>query len=276
MPNVVEGIERCERLARSIREHCLRMTSRTQTGHLGGMLSMAELLAVLYERILRVDPANPRWPDRDRFILSKGHAGGAVYAVLAEKGFFPKEWLTLYYCDNGKLMGHINHYVPGVEISTGSLGHGLPIAVGMSLAARHARKQHRIFCLMSDGDCDEGSNWEAILFAGHHHLDNLMAIVDYNRTQALGFSKEVLNLEPLAEKLRAFGWSVREIDGHRCEEIESTLKQVPFEPGKPSWIIAHTIKGKGAGFLQGTIESHYDHLNDEQLTQTLQELGVSR
>jgi transketolase len=241
------------------------------------MLSMAELLSVLYERILRVDPANPRWPDRDRFILSKGHAGAAVYAVLAEKGFFPKEWLmSSYYCDNGKLMGHISNHVPGVEISTGSLGHGLPVAVGMSLAARHARKKHRIFCLMSDGDCDEGSTWEAVLFAGHHHLDNLIAIVDYNKTQALGFVKDVLDLEPLAEKISAFGWSVREVDGHSCEEIESTLKQVPFESGKPSWVIAHTVKGKGVSYLENTIGSHYDHINDEQLTQALQELGVSR
>jgi transketolase len=249
------------------------MTHGGQSGHVGSMLSMAEILSVLYERILRIDPANPNWPERDRFILSKGHGGAAVYAVLAEKGFFPKDWLMTYYRDNGKLMGHISHYVPGVEFSTGSLGHGLPVAVGMAIAARHGGKKHRVFCLMSDGDCDEGSTWEAILFAAQHRLDNLIGIVDYNKIQALGFVKDVLNLEPFAEKIRACGWSVREVDGHCVEEIESSLKRIPFEPGKPSWVIAHTIKGKGVSFLENTVSCHYGHVNDEQLALALRELG---
>lgn len=269
-----DWVEHCKELATKVRAHCLRMTHHGESGHVGSMLSMAEILSVLYERILRVDPANPKWPERDRFVLSKGHGGGAVYAVLAEKGFFPKDWLLTYYRDNGKLMGHISHYVPGVEFSTGSLGHGLPVAAGMAIAGRHAGKSHRVFCLMSDGDCDEGSNWEAILFAAQHHLDNLIGIVDYNKVQALGFVKDVLNLEPFAEKIRACGWAVREVDGHRLEEIESALKHVPFEAGRPSWVIAHTVKGKGVSFLENTVSCHYGHVNDEQLALALRELGV--
>lgn len=275
MPENENWVERCNELATAMRAHCLHMTHHGRSGHVGSMLSMAEILAVLYERILRVDPTNPRWPERDRFILSKGHGGGAVYAVLAEKGFFPKEWLMTYYCDEGKLSGHISHHVPGVEFSTGSLGHGLPVAAGMAIATRYAGQKHRIFCLMSDGDCNEGSNWEAVLFAAQHHLDNLTGIVDYNKIQALGFAKDVLNLEPLAAKLRDCGWSVREVNGHNCEEIESALKRVPFERGKPSWIICHTIKGKGVSFLENTVSCHYGCVNDEQLAQALRELGVS-
>ena len=263
----------CRKLATVIRAHCLKMTHRGKSGHVGSMLSMAELLAVLYERILRVDPKNPKWPGRDRFILSKGHGGAAVYAVLAEKGFFPKEWMESYYLDDGKLMGHISHHVPGVEFSTGSLGHGLPVAVGMALAGKLAGKKHRVFCLMSDGDCDEGSSWEAALFAAQHKLDNLIAIVDYNKIQALGFVKDVVDLEPLSDKVKSFRWAVREIDGHNVEEIDRALKDVPFEPGKPSWVIAHTTKGKGVSFLENTVSCHYGHVNDEELARALKELG---
>ena len=180
-----EGLDECQRLATRVRAHCLRMTHRGKSGHVGSMLSMAEILSVLYRRVLRVDPERPDWPDRDRFILSKGHGGGAVYAVLGELGFFAMDWFEGYYRDGGKLMGHISHHVPGVEFSTGSLGHGLPVAAGMALAARNAGRTHRIICLMSDGDCDEGSTWEAILFAAQHRLDNLTVIVDYNKVQAL-------------------------------------------------------------------------------------------
>ena len=192
-----DWVRQCRRLATKVRAHCLRMTHRGKSGHVGSMLSMAELLAVIYTRVLDVDPNNPDKPDRDRFVLSKGHGGAAVYAVLAELGFFPKDWMQGYYLDEGKLMGHISHHVPGVEFSTGSLGHGLPVACGMALAAKRAGKQHRYICLMSDGDCNAGSSWEAILFAAQNHFDNLTVVVDYNRVQALGFSKDVLDLEPL-------------------------------------------------------------------------------
>ncbi len=261
-------------LATKIRVHCLKMTHGGRSGHVGSMLSMAEILAVLYEKILRVDPKNPDWPERDRFVLSKGHGGGAVYAVLAEKGFFPKQWLDTYYKDNGKLSGHISHYVPGVEFSTGSLGHGLPVAVGMALVAKHRGQQHRIFCLMSDGDCDEGSTWEAIMFAAQHKFDNLTVVVDYNRVQALGFVQDVVELEPFAAKIEAFNWAVREIDGHNCREIEESLAKLPLEKGKPSFIIARTTKGKGVSWMENTVSCHYGAVSDEQLAQALTELGV--
>lgn len=263
-------------LARAIRCHCLQMTHRGKSGHVGSMLSMADLLAVLYTSILKVDPANPQWPERDRFILSKGHGGAAVYAVLAERGFFPKDWLNTYYLDNGKLSGHISHHVPGVEFSTGSLGHGLPIAVGMALAARQAGKKHRVFCLMSDGDCNEGSTWEAISFAAQHHFDNLTVIVDYNRVQALGKMEDVIEMEPFARKLEDFRWAVQEIDGHDYVQIENALNQVPFVPGKPSWLLARTTKGKGVSWMENTVACHYGAVNDEQLAEALNNLEVAQ
>lgn len=267
---------RCRALAREIRGHCLRMTHRGKSGHVGSMLSMAEIIAVLYTRVLRVDPRNPGWPGRDRFILSKGHAGCAVYAALGELGFFPKSWFEGYYRDAGKLMGHISHHVPGVEFSTGSLGHGLPVAVGMALAARHAGKTHRIICLMSDGDCDEGSTWEALLFAAQHELDNLTVIVDYNKVQALGMSKDVLDLEPFARKLEDCHWAVKEADGHDVEAIDRALETLPFERGRPSWLICHTVKGKGVSWMENTVSCHYGSVSDEQLAKALCEVGVDR
>ncbi|KKK87829.1 hypothetical protein LCGC14_2749300 [marine sediment metagenome] len=236
----------------------------------------ADHLTALYFHLLRHDPKNPDSPQRDRFILSKGHGGGAVYAVLAEKGFFPKEWLSTYYKDDGKLSGHISHHVPGVEFSTGSLGHGLPVAAGMALVAKHAGAKHRIFCLMSDGDCDEGSTWEAIMFAAQHKFDNLTVIVDYNRVQALGHMKDVIELEPFARKLEDFHWAVREIDGHNYEQIETALSDLPLEPGKPSFIIARTVKGKGVSWMENTVSCHYGAVNDEELAKALTELGVDQ
>ncbi len=262
-------------LATKVRAHCLRMTHRGMSGHLGSMFSMADLLSVLYSDILNVDPKKPDWPDRDRFILSKGHGGGAVYATLAEKGFIPMEWLNTYYLDDGKLSGHISHHVPGVEFSTGSLGHGLPVAVGMSIVARHDAKKHRIFCLMSDGDCNEGSTWEAIMLAAQHKLDNLIVIVDYNRVQALGKMEDVVEMEPFAQKVEDFGWAVRTIDGHNYEEIRDALSQLPLVEGKPSWVLARTTKCKGIPWMEDTVSCHYGSVSDEQLTAALKELGVA-
>ena len=197
------------------------MIHRAKSSHLGSAYSMADLLAVLYSRILRIDPQKPDAADRDRFVLSKGHACAALYAVLAEQGFFPKEWLQHFYQDGARLAGHATHVgVPGVEVSTGSLGHGLPLACGMALAGKRDRQAYRVFTMLSDGECDEGSTWEAALFAPHHQLDNLIAIIDYNQIQSLGTVKEVLDLEPFADKWKAFGWAVREIDGHDCAQIE--------------------------------------------------------
>jgi len=196
--------------------------------------------------------------------------------VLGELGFFPKRWFNGYYRDKGKLMGHISHHVPGVEFSTGSLGHGLPVAVGMALAARHAGKTHRIICLMSDGDCDEGGTWEAILFAAQHKLDNLTVIVDYNKVQALGMSKDVLDLEPFARKLEDCHWAVKEADGHDVVAVDAALRTLPFEPGKPSWLVCHTVKGKGVSWMENTVSSHYGSVNDEQLAKALREVEVAR
>lgn len=270
-----DWIEHCRGLATRIREHCLRMTHRGKSGHVGSMLSTAEILSVLYTRILNVDPLQPDKPDRDRFVLSKGHGGGAVYAVLTERGFFPMEWLQGYYRNEGKLMGHISHHVPGVEFSTGSLGHGLPVAVGMAIAARFAGRQHRIVCLLSDGDINEGSTWEAIFMAAQHHLDHLTVIVDYNRVQALGQSRDVLDMTPLGDKLRACHWAYREVDGHDVEALDAALGTLPYEQGKPSWLTAHTVKGKGISWMENTVSCHYGSLTDEELARALQEIGVA-
>lgn len=261
-------------MARRVRIQVLHMVHRSGASHVGSCFSMADILAVLYTGILRVRPAQPEWSDRDRFILSKGHGAAAVYAVLAERGFFPKEWLNTY-CQNGsKLLGHITCGVPGVEVSTGSLGHGLSIGCGMALAGKRDKRPYRIFAILSDGECDEGSTWEAVLFAPQHRLDNLVAIVDYNKIQAFGAVKEVLDLEPLADKWRAFNWAVREIDGHDCKQIEGVLTSVPFQPGKPSVIIAHTVKGKGVSFMENQLAWHYKSPDDDQLARALGELDA--
>lgn len=264
-------MERCKEIARQIRIDSVKMTNAARSGHVGSMLSMAEIIAVLYEKILNVSPEDPEMPERDRFILSKGHAAG-VYSALAQKGFIPREWLSRYYCDDGKLMGHISHKVPGVEFSTGSLGHGLPIAVGMAIAARYARSKRRIFCLVSDGDMNEGSTWEAIMFASQEHLDNLTVIFDYNKIQALGFSKDIEDLSPLTERMNAFGWVTKEVDGHSVEALYESLSAVPFEKGKPSFLIAHTVKCKGIDYLENTVESHYRFVPDEKLDEVISKL----
>jgi transketolase len=245
-------------LANRIRLHALRMTSGGGGSHIGSVFSIADILAVLYGDILRVDPANPRWKNRDRFILSKGHAGAGVYAVLAERGFFPIEKLTSHYRDGSDLSGHVSHKgVPGVELSTGSLGHGLPVAAGMAYGAMLDGASHREFVLLSDGECDEGSNWEAILFASHHRLDHLTVIVDYNKVQSLKPVAETLGLEPFAEKWRSFGWAVTEVDGHDHDQLRAALSGLPLESGKPTCVIAHTVKGKGVSFMEHSVLWHY-------------------
>jgi transketolase len=260
-------------LAKQIRVKTLSMIYRARSSHLGSAFSMAELLAVLYTRTLRIDPARPDWPERDRFILSKGHACAPLYVALAERGFFPSEWLDNFYQDGSHLAGHATHVgVPGVEVSTGSLGHGLPIACGMALAGKRDGKAYRVFTLLSDGECDEGSVWEAILFAPQHHLDNLIAIVDYNKIQSLGRVKEVLDLEPFATKWNAFGWAVQEIYGHDLEQIEQVLACVPLESGKPTCIIAHTVKGKGVSFMEDSVLWHYRAPDRDEMARALVEL----
>lgn len=264
-------------LARRIRRHCVLMTSRANASHIGSSLSTADLLAVLYGKFLRFDPRRPDWPDRDRFILSKGHACAALYAVLAERGYFPLERLETFYQDGSPLAGHATHKeVPGVEVSTGSLGHGLSLAAGMAMAAKSDGRGHRAWCMLSDGECDEGSVWEAALFAPHHRLDNLVAIVDYNKIQSFGTVKEVLDLEPLGEKWRAFGWGVREIDGHDLGAIAEAFAAVPFAPDRPSCIVAHTVKGKGVSYMEGKLLWHYRAPRGEDLEIALRELEDGR
>ncbi len=264
-------------LAYRIRRHCVLMTSRANASHIGSSLSMAELLAVLYGRVLRFDPARPDWAERDRFILSKGHGCAALYAVLAESGYFPVERLESFYQDGSPLAGHATHKgMPGVEVSTGSLGHGFPLAVGMALAARRDGRAERYWVMVSDGECDEGSTWEAALFAPQHRLDNLTVIVDYNKIQSLGRVAEVIDLEPLADKWRAFNWGVREIDGHDLEAVAAAFAAVPFVTGRPSCIVAHTVKGKGVSFMEDRLLWHYRAPRGEDLERALAELEAAR
>lgn len=245
-------------LARCIRRHAVEMTSLGKSSHVGSVLSMADIIAVLYGAVMKFDSANPKWDARDRFILSKGHAGAGVYAALGESGFFPLDKLRTHYQDGSDLSGHVSHKgVLGVEFSTGSLGHGLPVAVGMAKAAQINEAGHRIFCVLSDGECDEGSNWEAAMFAAHHKLKSLTVIIDYNKLQSLGSVSETLALEPFAEKWRSFGWEVREVDGHDHAQLISTLAHRDPENVAPLCVLAHTIKGKGVSFMENSVLWHY-------------------
>ena len=227
-------------LARNMRASALRMVCRAKASHIASALSICDIVAVLYGQVLRTDPSMPAAADRDRFILSKGHACVAVYAALAECGFIPQEDLTTYGQDHSVFMNHISHKVPGVEFSTGSLGHGLPFGTGKALAAKRKKAAWKTYVLLSDGELGEGSNWEALMFASHHGLDNLVAIVDYNKLQSLTTVDKTLRIEPLAEKFAAFGWSVQEVDGHDHVALAAALGRVPWTPGRPSVLIAHT------------------------------------
>jgi transketolase len=264
-------------LALRLRKHVLQMTNRAKSSHIGSSFSMIELLVALYGKHLRVRPSEPSWPERDRFILSKGHACAGLYAILAERGFFPLSWLNDFYLDGSRLAGHVTRSgVPGVEFSTGALGHGLSVGCGIALVAKRSHIGYRVFTLLSDGECDEGSTWEAVLFAKHHHLDNLVAIVDYNKIQSLGTVKEVLDLEPFADKWRSFGWTVFEIDGHNLEEINTCFGSLPIGRGAPCCVIAHTVKGKGVSFMEDSLLWHYRTAAGEEFANAMKELEVSR
>lgn len=268
-----ETVEDIATFAARIRRHALCMVHRAGASHIGTCLSMADVLAVLYCRTLRIDPQRPNWPGRDRFVLSKGHGAAILYAALAERGFFPVKWLDRYCADGSPLTGHINHLgVPGVEVSTGSLGHGLSIGCGMALAGRAASDPYRCFVLLSDGECDEGAIWEAALFAPHHRLGNLTVIIDYNKIQSFGTVAEVLNLEPLVDKWRAFGWRVLEIDGHDLVAVNSALRSADASADRPLALIAHTVKGKGVSFMEDDLLWHYRNPDAEQLAAALREV----
>ncbi|MEO6003574.1 MAG: transketolase [Opitutus sp.] len=261
-------------LSRRVRIHALHMTSRGGSSHVGAAFSIADILAVLYGEVMRHKPAEPRWPERDRFILSKGHAGAAVYATLAEVGYFSTDDLKRHYQDGSIFSGHVSHKgVPGVELSTGSLGHGLGVGVGMAKALKLASRDPRVFVLLSDGECDEGTIWEAALFAQHHALDNLVAIVDYNKIQSLAPIAETLALEPFRQKWESFNWEVVEVDGHDHQALAATLKKLPAKAGRPTVVIAHTVKGKGVSFMENTVLWHYRTARGDEFDRALAELN---
>jgi transketolase len=254
-----------ESLARSIRIDVLEMVHRARASHVGSCFSIADLLAVLYGTVMTYDIGNVRSEARDRLILSKGHAAAAVYAALANLGVIQNESLLEYGMNGSKYMTHVSHKVPGVEFSTGSLGHGLPFGVGKALAAKRRNSSWRVFVVLSDGEMDEGSNWEAMMFASHHKLDNLIAIIDYNKLQSLDTIESTLGLEPLVEKLNAFGWATKEVDGHCHKSLLSSLSSTPWLPGKPSMLVMHTVKGRGVRFMENNVEWHYKSPSSEQL-----------
>jgi transketolase len=264
-----------EDLARRIRCRALEMVTLARASHIGSALSIADILAVLYGRTLAVDPSAPDHPDRDRFILSKGHACVAVYAALAETGFFDAALLDTYGSDGSPLMAHISHKVPGAEFSTGALGHGLPFGTGKALAAKRQGRSWRTIVLTSDGEWGEGSNWEAALFAAHHGLDNLVCIIDYNKLQSLATVDETLRLEPLHSKFEAFGWAVQEVDGHDHDSLTKALEAGSWPAGKPAVLIAHTVKGKGVSFMENRVEWHYRNPSPELLEAALAEVEAT-
>lgn len=250
-----------EQLAWKIRRHGVEMTHLSGGSHLGAILSVADIMAVLYTDVLRVDPKNPDDENRDRFILSKGHAGAAVYAALAESGFFDVAELVTHYQNGSRLSGHVSHYVPGVDLSTGSLGHGLSVGVGMAYAGLKSHKDYNVYVVLGDGECDEGSVWEAALFANHFGVKNITAIVDHNKMQSMDFCDKTLDLGDLEAKWESFGWNVVSIDGNNHDEIKSAFAK-QFDNNKPKVIIANTVKGYGIPFMENDILWHYRFPHD--------------
>lgn len=239
-----------------IRRHGVEMTHLSGGSHIGAILSVADIMGVLYADILKFNKDNPSWDERDRFILSKGHAGASVYAAIAESGFFSVDELKTHYANGSRLSGHVSHHLPGIDFSTGSLGHGLPVAAGRALAAKQDNKSFRSFVVMGDGECNEGSVWEAAEFANHFKLDNLVAIVDHNHMQSLDYCNNTLEVE-MAKRWAGFGWNVIEVDGHNHDELRNALKNTSNPENKPTVIIAHTVKGKGVSFMEMDILWHY-------------------
>lgn len=256
-----------------LRKNLLKYIYKAKAGHTGGSLSCVDILNVLYNRVLNVDPNDFRNPNRDRYIQSKGHCVEALFVTLADKGFFPESDLETLCQYQSHYIGHPTKKVNGVEQNTGALGHGLPICVGEAIAAKLDNKMHRVFTLLGDGELPEGSNWEAFLSAAHYKLDNLYAILDYNKQQITGDNSEVMNTNSVREKLEAFGWAVKEVDGHNLEELEEALNSGPLEKGKPNFIIAHTIKGKGISYMERNIKWHHGVPSPEQYELALSELS---
>lgn len=259
--------------ARQVRIESLKMVNAANASHVAGALSIADILAVLYNKVLRIEPQNPKSIDRDYLIYSKGHTCVALYAALALRGFFPLSELTKYGKEGSLFISHVSSKIPGVELSTGSLGHGLPVACGLALAFKRQRRPNRVFCIVGDGEMDEGSNWEALLFASQNKLDNLCLIVDVNKIQAMGMTSDILNLEDLPSKFNAFGWRCQRINGHLLGDIEKSLSSFPTQDDRPFVIICDTIKGKGVSFMEGELKYHYAPPSNTQLQEALNELN---
>lgn len=260
--------------ARQVRLRVLDLCHRKRASHIGGAFSVTDILAVLYDGILDVSPDTPRAPDRDRLLYSKGHACTALYATLELCGFLQGQDLLAAFAEDGSIFtSHVNHRVPGIELSTGSLGHALGVACGCALAMTRQRRAASVFAILSDGELDEGSNWEAFLFAAHHRLDNLVVVIDYNKIQSFGSVQEVMNLEPLADKFRAFNWDVEEVDGHSHDALREVLGRAKQRrSGRPTCVIAHTVKGKGVSFMENDLVWHYRSPSDADLLKARAEL----
>jgi transketolase len=262
---------RLDERSKALRRTVIQMLLAARRGHLGAAFSLVEILRVLYDDVLRFDPDNPRWPLRDRCILSKGHGCLSFYAILADKGFFPREELWKFCASDGILGGHPDAgKVPGVEASTGALGHGLSIGLGFALHARLVKSGARVFVILGDGECNEGSVWEAAMCAGKHKLSNLTAVVDYNKHQSYSSTAEVQDLEPFADKWRSFGFACREVDGHDVDALRDALGNTPYDDDRPSALICHTVKGKGVSFAENNMQWHHKaKITDAEVTSLL-------
>ena len=275
LPNErTEGaVDHIQSKAQWMRRRAMQMVYAKRLGHIGGDFSATDIVATLFFGVLRIDPDHPSWPDRDRFVMSKGHATGVLYTALCGAGFFPEDWLDTYMGPASRLNGHPNrNYLPGVEANTGPLGHGFPIAVGIAIAAQLSGADYRTYVLTGDGEQQEGSNWEAAMTAGHRKLANLTLIVDRNRLQQGARTEDTVTLDPLDEKYRAFGWEVIEVDGHNHAALLDVLS-APSTNGKPRCVIANTVKGKGVSFMEGHAKWHHGVPNAEEYEQAMKELA---
>lgn len=269
-----QGIERLQALARKVRCHIVHIISTAGVGHPGGSLSQTDILVALYFHVMRLDPQRPDWEDRDRFVLSKGHGAAGLYATLAERGYFSPDLLKTFGRIDSRLQVHPDmHLVPGVEVSTGALGQGISVALGMAMAARLDGLGIRVYCLIGDGESQEGQVWEAAEAAAHHKVDNLTVILDYNGVQLMGPTREIMEVAPVADKWRAFNWHVSEIDGHDMRQIVSALQAASEVKGQPTIVVAHTVKGKGVSYMEGQSAWHGKPPDAAQLAQALAELG---
>jgi len=251
-----------EQLAWKIRRHGIEMTHLSGGSHIGAILSVADIIAVLYASVMNYRADEPGWNMRDRMILSKGHAGAAVYAALAECGFLPVEKLKTHYANGSRLSGHVSHCLEGVDFSTGSLGHGLSVGAGMALAAKKDGKKHKVYVVLGDGECNEGSVWEAAMFSNHFRLDNLVVVIDYNHMQSLDFCENTIEMGSMSNKWEAFGWNVKEVNGHDHDELNNVLSNVENKDKKPTVVIADTVKGHGVSFMENDILWHYRFPHD--------------